>query len=62
MIRHNFKAKYVPLDAVEFIKKKEKVMGNMFNNDEFGDYIIYSAWPKYKAFIDGRTDMYEPLT
>lgn len=30
----------------------------MFNNDEFGDYIIYSAWPKYKAFIDGRTDMY----
>ena len=30
----------------------------MFNNDEFGDYIIYAAWPKYKVFIDGRTDMY----
>lgn len=23
MIRHNFKAKYVPLDAVEFIKKRK---------------------------------------
>jgi len=57
MIRHNFNAKYVPLEAVEFIKK-ENVTGNMFNNDEFGDYIIYSAWPKYKVFIDGRTDMY----
>jgi hypothetical protein len=30
----------------------------MFNNDEFGDYIIYAGWPKYKVFIDGRTDMY----
>jgi hypothetical protein len=30
----------------------------MFNNDEFGDYIIYAAWPKYRVFIDGRTDMY----
>jgi hypothetical protein len=30
----------------------------MFNDDEFGDYIIYAAWPRYKVFIDGRTDMY----
>jgi hypothetical protein len=56
-VRHSFNAKYVPVDAVEFIKK-EHVAGNMFNNDEFGDYIIYAAWPKYKVFIDGRTDMY----
>ncbi len=26
----------------------------MFNNDEFGDYIIYSAYPQYRVFIDGR--------
>ncbi|HUR71868.1 MAG TPA: hypothetical protein VMZ02_07770, partial [Candidatus Limnocylindrales bacterium] len=34
------------------------ISGNMFNNDEFGDYVIYAAWPKYRVFIDGRTDMY----
>ena len=30
----------------------------MFNNDEFGDYLIFSAWPQYKVFTDGRSDMY----
>ena len=30
----------------------------MFNDDEFGDYIIYSAYPQYKVFIDGRADIY----
>jgi hypothetical protein len=56
-IQYDFNPKYVPVKAVEFIRK-EYVEGNMFNNDEFGDYIIYAAWPKYKVFIDGRTDMY----
>jgi hypothetical protein len=30
----------------------------MFNNDEFGDYFIYALWPKYRVFMDGRSDMY----
>jgi hypothetical protein len=30
----------------------------MFNNQEFGDYIIFAAWPQYKVFIDSRADMY----
>src|SRR5207237_9707214 len=46
-----------PDAAVEFLKK-EKIKGNMFNNDEFGDYLIYAAWPQYKVFFDGRSDMY----
>ena len=57
MIHRDFNSKYVPVEAVKFLKK-EHVNGNMFNNDEFGDYIIYAAWPEYKVFIDGRTDMY----
>jgi hypothetical protein len=56
-IRYEFDAKYTPVKAVEFIKQ-ENIRGNMFNNDEFGDYFIYAAWPQYKVFIDGRTDMY----
>jgi hypothetical protein len=52
-----FAKKKLPVDAVKFIQK-EKIPGNMFNNDEFGDYIIYAAWPEYKVFFDGRSDMY----
>lgn len=46
-----------PVAAIEFLKR-EKISGNMFNNDEFGDCLIYSASPLYKVFIDGRLDMY----
>ena len=56
-LNYAFDEKGLPVDAVEFMKK-EKLKGNMFNNDEFGDYIIYTAWPEYKVFIDGRSDMY----
>jgi hypothetical protein len=54
---HNFNEKAKPVAAVEFLKK-ETLHGNMFDNDEFGDYIIYAAWPQYKVFFDGRSDMY----
>jgi len=56
-IEYTFDKKKLPVDAVQFMKK-EKITGNMFNNDEFGDYIIYAAWPEYKVFFDGRSDMY----
>jgi hypothetical protein len=56
-IEFGFDEKNLPIDAVEFIKK-EKIPGHMFNNDEFGDYIIYAAWPEYKVLFDGRSDMY----
>lgn len=52
-----FDEKLQPVAAVEFMKR-EQIPGNMFNNDEFGDYIIYAAWPQYRVFIDGRLDMY----
>jgi len=46
-----------PEKAVEFIQK-ENIQGNMYNNDEFGDYLIYKTYPAYKVFFDGRSDMY----
>jgi hypothetical protein len=55
--RASFSDKVFPVAAVEFLKR-EKLSGNMFNNDEFGDYLIFSAWPQYKVFTDGRSDMY----
>jgi hypothetical protein len=53
MIEYKFDEKSKPVEAVEFLKR-ENIPGNMFNKDEFGDYIIYAAWPSYKVFIDGR--------
>jgi hypothetical protein len=54
---HAFDEKIKAVAACEFLMK-EKVTGNMFNNDEFGDYLIYRGYPSYKVFFDGRSDMY----
>jgi len=56
-IEYRFDEEKKPVAAVEFLKKVP-LKGNMFNEDEFGDYIIYSAYPQYKVFFDGRSDMY----
>ena len=56
-LEYTFDSKIKPVAAVEFLKK-EPIKGNMFDNDEFGDYIIYAASQKYKVFFDGRSDMY----
>ena len=56
-ITYQFDEKVFPVAAVEFMKR-EPITGNMFNNDEFGDYIIFTAWPAYRVYIDGRSDMY----
>ena len=56
-LQYRFSDKAFPVTAVEFLKK-EPITGNMFNNDEFGDYLIFAAWPAYRVFMDGRSDMY----
>jgi hypothetical protein len=56
-IEYQFDESRKPVEAVNFLKKVS-LRGNMFNDDEFGDYIIYSAYPQYKVFIDSRVDMY----
>jgi hypothetical protein len=56
-LRYQFSDEKFPVAAVEFMKK-ERITGNMFNNDEFGDYLIFTAWPEYRVFMDGRSDMY----
>jgi hypothetical protein len=56
-IEYKFDERAKPVAAIEFLKV-ENLRGNMLNNDEFGDYLIYAAWPKYRVFFDGRSDMY----
>jgi hypothetical protein len=57
VLHTDFNDKLFPTKAVDFILA-ENIPGNIFNNEEFGDYIIYKAWPKYRVFFDGRSDMY----
>jgi hypothetical protein len=56
-LTHSFDPESKPVAASNFLER-EYIKGNMFNNDEFGDYIIYKNYPMYKVFIDGRNDMY----
>jgi hypothetical protein len=56
-IKYGFDESKMPVAAVDFLRR-EHLKGNMFSDDEFGDYVIYAAWPEYKVFIDGRSDMY----
>jgi len=56
-IEYKFDETRKPVEAVNFLKKVS-LKGNMFNDDEFGDYIIYSVHPQYKVFIDSRVEMY----
>jgi hypothetical protein len=56
LVKHEFDPKNVPVKAVEFVKR-EAIQGNMFNNDEFGDYIIYAAWPELQS-VHRRQDRY----
>jgi hypothetical protein len=44
---------FYPAKAVEFIKA-ERPEGEIFNDLEFGGYLIWSLYPDYKVFIDGR--------
>jgi hypothetical protein len=57
VIEFRFDGKFKPVAAVEFLKK-EHIAGHMYDNDEFGDYLIYATYPRYKVFFDGRSDMY----
>lgn len=56
-LTHSLSSEKKPLAALEFLRKNP-VSGNMFNNDEFGDMVIYTSHLHYKVFIDGRLDMY----
>jgi len=56
-VHFEFDPSIKPVAAVEFLKK-EHINGKVFNDDEFGDYLIYAASRQYKVFFDGRSDMY----
>ena len=45
------------VEAVRYLKQHPPA-GNMFNQDDLGDYFLYALGPDFPVFIDGRLDMY----
>lgn len=47
-----------PQDAVRQMKERNLWPGPMYNDYDWGGYLIWSLYPQRKVFIDGRTEIY----
>jgi hypothetical protein len=46
-----------PVSATEYLLR-ERPPGQLFNYYNFGGYLVWKAYPTYRVFIDGRTEVY----
>jgi hypothetical protein len=57
--RAEFPAKNFPKLAVDALGPR-LLQHRVLSTDQWGDYLIYRLHPDFKAFIDGRSDFYDP--
>lgn len=50
----------LPVEAVEFIQTQQPE-GPLFNTYNWGGYLLFTLWPDYPVYIDGRTDLYQDV-
>jgi hypothetical protein len=48
----------LPLGAVEYVRAARPA-GPMLNSYNWGGYLIWTLYPDYRVFVDGRTDLYD---
>jgi hypothetical protein len=48
-----------PVGGAAYLRDHD-LKSNLFNQFEWGGYLIYANWPQQRVFIDGRPDMYGP--
>ena len=46
-----------PVDAVHYLKENQPT-GNMFNEFNWGGYLLYELWPEHDVFLDSQSDFY----
>jgi hypothetical protein len=56
-LNYQFPETQMPLKALKFIEQV-KIPGRMFNDEPFGEHIIYRLWPRYKVFYYSRYWMF----
>ena len=47
-----------PVGAVDYLRQ-HPVPAGMFNEDDWGGFLVWSLGPQHRVFIDGRADIYE---
>jgi len=52
----DFDPKIFPVKAISTIEKYSDA--RIFTHDQWGDYLIYKLYPRYRVFVDGRSDFY----
>jgi len=52
-----YEAQKFPVAAVDFIERTG-IAGPIFNDYDWGGYLIWKLYPQRKVFIDGRADLY----
>jgi hypothetical protein len=58
----NFNPQAFPVRAVDWLESHPQ-SGNMFNDFNWGGYLLYRLWPEDRVFIDSQSDFYgETLT
>jgi hypothetical protein len=56
-----FNPNHFPDAAADFILRTNPE-GNLYSTDQFGGYLIYRLYPRFKVFVDGRSDFYRQGT
>ncbi|MCC6158486.1 MAG: hypothetical protein IT350_10570 [Deltaproteobacteria bacterium] len=49
----------LPIRAIDFINREEPT-GEIFNDYDFGGYLLWKLDPRRKVFVDGRLEVYGP--
>lgn len=57
--RAEFPALLFPAKAADALGDR-LLEGRVLTSDQWGDYLVYRYYPRYKTFIDGRSDFYDP--
>ncbi len=53
----DFDARVFPVTAADWLVEHPQ-SGNMFNDFNWGGYLLYRLWPEQKVFLDSQTDFY----
>ncbi len=57
-----FSPQFFPVDAVTWLESNPQ-SGRVFNEFDWGGYMLFKLWPQYEIFMDGHTHIYgEKLT
>jgi len=57
-----FDSKFFPVEAVTWLQSNPQ-SGHVFNEFDWGGYMLLNLWPQYQIFMDGHTHIYgEKLT